>query len=51
MKYNEQNTKVKISYASGYAISIDYPEDTLRELLKKADNNMYANKKAIKNKN
>ncbi len=49
-KYNEKGFKVHISYASGYALSNDYPEATLRELLKKADNHMYRNKRSIENR-
>lgn len=34
----------KIHFAGGYALSNDYPDLTLWELLKKADQMMYANK-------
>jgi len=49
-KYNEKGFKVHMSYASGYALSNDYPEATLRELLKRADNHMYRNKRSIENR-
>lgn len=44
-KYNEKDSRIAISYASGYALDRDYPGCTLRELLKKADDNMYKDKK------
>lgn len=50
-QYNIENNIIPISYSAGYALSNDYPGGTLRELLKKADNNMYRNKKAYHNRN
>lgn len=47
-EYNSWDPQVKISYASGYAYSNDYPKKTLMELLKIADAEMYKNKEEIK---
>ena len=44
-QYNCENTKVKISYSYGYALSTDFEECTMQTLAKKADYNMYMNKK------
>lgn len=49
--YNLKNSKIPMSYSMGYALSSDYPELTLRDLLKKADDYMYRNKKLYHNKN
>lgn len=44
-QYNCENTKVKISYSCGYALSSDFEECTMQTLANKADYNMYINKK------
>ncbi|HAX73994.1 MAG TPA: hypothetical protein DCY20_10765 [Firmicutes bacterium] len=43
-QFNSQNITFSISYASGYSLSEEYPGLSLRELLKKADIEMYSNK-------
>lgn len=43
--YNKENSKIIMSYSVGYALSKDYPYLSLRELLEKADEFMYTNKK------
>lgn len=47
LEFNKNNSKIHISFASGYALSRDYPGYTLRELLKKADQEMYINKETF----
>lgn len=43
-RYNKQSEAVKIHYACGFALSSDYPSLTTRELLTKADEEMYRDK-------
>lgn len=51
-KYNTRNSGILISYSIGYALSNEYPELSLHELLAKADAYMYWQKKEYyKNKN
>lgn len=49
-QYNLKNTKINMSYACGYVLSDEYPEASLRELLKEADDKMYKDKKANRDK-
>ena len=44
-KYNETVEHAQINYAAGYAFSEMYPEYTMEELLKIADEKMYENKR------
>ena len=48
--FNKNNKDYQLSYSSGYAYSGDYEQITLAELLREADQNMYANKKFFKAK-
>lgn len=43
-EYNSSGEKADIYFAAGYALSIDYPEFSRDELLKKADEKMYRDK-------
>jgi len=43
--HNENSGKLKIHYAVGY----DYDGTSLQQMLEKADEKMYINKKALKN--
>lgn len=47
-QFNEYGDHSNLSYAYGYAISTEYQECSLKILLEKADQNMYLNKKRIK---
>lgn len=44
-KYNQADGCPPLSYAAGYALSSDYPELSREELLQRADQYMYRNKK------
>lgn len=46
--YNKDQSVFTLSYASGYALSENHPKISLRELLEKADANMYTNKRSYK---
>lgn len=43
-KFNESDAEIKISYSEGYAISTDYTECYMLNLMQKADKNMYSKK-------
>lgn len=43
--YNASGAKPEIHYAAGYALSSEFPQYTLEELLRVADKRMYCNKK------
>jgi GGDEF domain-containing protein len=49
-QYHPGNMPDAISYAYGYSYSMDYKDCTLRNLLDKADHEMYLNKQAQKKK-
>lgn len=44
MKFNGLRGEFQINYACGYALSEDYPEASLTDLLNEADINMYEDK-------
>ena len=46
--FNEYNSFIDISYACGFAMSVDYDQCTLRMLFDQADQNMYDNKLMVK---
>lgn len=48
--HNQKDSVIKLSYAAGCAFSSDYPGMTMQQLLKKADHEMYQNKKEYYNK-
>ena len=48
--FNKNNKNFQLSYSSGYAYSGDHEGVSLGELLRLADEYMYANKKAFKTK-
>lgn len=47
-EFNKYSKNTPISYAHGYALSVDYRECTLRTLMDKADHSMYVNKQKEK---
>lgn len=47
-RFNEYNSFIDISYACGFAMSVDYDKCTLRMLFDQADQNMYDNKIMVK---
>ena len=49
-QYHSSNMPDAISYAYGYSYSMNYKDCTLRNLLDKADHEMYLNKQAQKKK-
>ena len=49
-QYQPSNMPDAISYAYGYSYSMNYKDCTLRNLLDKADHEMYLNKQAQKKK-
>ena len=46
--YSAKHPEMPISYAAGYAISLDFAGSTLRELFRLADKNMYVDKNRAK---
>lgn len=48
--YNSLGTAIQISYASGWALSTEYKDCTLRLLFQMADRRMYTNKQRMKKK-
>ena len=46
-EYNVSGSGTEISYAAGYALSVDYPYCTMAELMEKADEMMYENKNSF----
>ena len=50
-KFNGSGGEFKLSYACGYAFSEDHPSCSVKELLNMADQNMYDEKKKMKELN
>ena len=46
-EYNVSGSGTEISYAAGYALSVDYPYCTMAELMEKADEAMYEDKNSF----
>ncbi|MFR8221036.1 MAG: GGDEF domain-containing protein [Blautia faecis] len=47
-EYSVLHPEMPLSYAAGYALSSDFPGDTMRELFRYADKNMYIDKNQAK---
>lgn len=47
-RFNKNSVQIAISFACGYAISSDFEEAGMQMILKKADENMYRNKREMK---
>ena len=48
--FNEENPELQLSYAHGFALSTGKSGCTMKKLLSEADEDMYTNKSAMKNK-
>ena len=47
-KESEAHPDTPLSYAVGFALAVDYPDSTMRDLFNYADKNMYINKNHVK---
>lgn len=49
-EYSLQHPEMPISYAAGYALSTEFPDSSMRDLFRQADQNMYIDKNRAKMK-